>query len=114
MKSHAVRSEALTDHASPGFVTYNLVRFAEIYIITPFNSIGCQMSYSPQSCEDCLWALDEVDIIATSIMAAGNSKLDEAISYIPGLPKLFGVAAGVSSKEQARGTFARLRRMAHE
>jgi len=47
-------------HASPGFVTYNLVRFVEVFrqaglalkditIMTPFNSIGYQMSQSRQS-----------------------------------------------------------------
>jgi hypothetical protein len=112
-------------HASPGFVTYNLVRFVEVFrqaglaledmtIMTPFNSIGYQMSRSRQSCEDCLSALDEGDVIAMSIMAGGYSKLDEAVSYISSLPKLFGVAVGVSSEEQARGTFAKLRGMVQE
>jgi hypothetical protein len=107
-------------HASPGFVTYNLVRFVEVFreaglalkdttIMTPFNSIGYQMSQSRQSCEDCLSVLNEGDVIAMSIMAGGYSKLDEAVNYISGLPKLFGVAVGVSSEEQARGTFAKLR-----
>jgi hypothetical protein len=36
-----------------------------------------------------------------SIMAGGYSKLDEAVSYISGLPNLFGVAVGVSSEEHA-------------
>lgn len=112
-------------HASPGFVTYNLVRFVEVFrqeglaledmtIMTPFNSIGYQMSQSRQSCEGCLSALDEGDVIAMSIMAGGYSKLDDAVSYISGLPKLFGVAVGVSSEEHARGTFAKLRSMVQE
>ncbi|MGA2790618.1 MAG: hypothetical protein ABSF00_07605 [Candidatus Bathyarchaeia archaeon] len=112
-------------HASPGFVTYNLVRFVEVFrqaglalkdmtIMTPFNSIGYQMSQSRQSCEDCLSALDGGDVIAMSIMAGGYSKLDEAVSYISGLTKLFGVAVGVSSEEHARDTFAKLRGMVQE
>ena len=112
-------------HASPGFVTYNLVRFMEVFqqaglaleditIMTPFNDIGYQMSQSRQSSEDCLSALDEGDVIAMSIMAGGYSKLDEAVSYISSLPKLSGVAVGVSSEEQARDTFAKLRSLVHE
>ena len=107
-------------HARPGFVTYNLVRFVEVFrqaglaledktIMTPFNSIGYQMSQSRQSCEDCLSALAEGDIIAMSIMAGGYLKLDEAADYISGLSNLFGVAVGVSSEEHARDTFAKLR-----
>ena len=110
-------------HASSGFVTYNLVQFVEVLrqaglalkditIMTPFNSIGYQMSQSRQSCEDCLSALDEGDVIAMSIMAGGYSKLDEAVNYISGLPKLFGVAVGVSSEEQARNTFTKLSTLA--
>jgi hypothetical protein len=106
-------------HAKPGFVTYNLVRFAEVFrqaglalegitIMTPFNSIGYQMSQSRQSCEDCLSTLDESDVIAMSILAGGYSNLDEAVNYISGLPKLSGIAVGVSSQEHARETFAKL------
>jgi len=109
-------------HANPGFVTYNLVRFVEVFrqaglvledmtIMTPFNSIGYQMSQSRQSCEDCLSDLDEGDVIAMSIMAGGYSKLDDAVNYVSGLPKLSGVAAGVSSEEHARDTFSKLRSM---
>jgi len=112
-------------HASPGFVTYNLVRFVEVFreaglplqgitIMTPFNSIGFQMSQSRQSCEDCLSTLNEGDVIAMSVLAGGYSKLDEAVSYITGLPKLSGVAVGVSSEEHARDTFAKLRSIIEE
>ena len=112
-------------HASPGFVTYNLVRFVEVFreaglplqgitIMTPFNSIGFQMSQTRQSCEDCLSTLNEGDVIAMSVLAGGYSKLDEAVSYISGLPKLSGVAVGVSSEEHARDTFAKLRSIIEE
>jgi hypothetical protein len=106
-------------HASPGFVTYNLVRFVEVFrqaglaledmtIMTPFNSIGFQMSPSRQSCEACLSTLPKTDLIAMSIMAGGYLKFDEAIDYVFTLPNLSGVAAGVSSTEHARNTFTRL------
>lgn len=107
-------------HASPGFVTYNLVSFVELFrkagltmkdvaIMTPFNSVGYQMSPSRQSCEACLSDLPKTDLIAMSIMAGGYLKFDEAIDYICSLPNLSGVAAGVSSIEHARNTFTRLR-----
>lgn len=60
------------------------------------------------------WALALGDVIAMSIMAGGYSNLDKAVSYISGLPKLSGVAVGVSSEEQAQDTFAKLRSMAQE
>jgi hypothetical protein len=49
-----------------------------------------------------------------SIMAGGYSKLDEAVNYISSLPKLSGVAVGVSSEEQARDTFAKLQSLVQE
>jgi len=107
-------------HASPGFVTYNIVRFVELFrkaglttndvvIMAPFNSVGYQMSPSKHSCEACLPSLSESNVIAMSIMAGGYLKLDEAIDYIRTLPNLSGIAVGVSSKEHARNTFTRLR-----
>jgi hypothetical protein len=107
-------------HVSPGFVTYNLVKFVELFrkagltmedlvIMTPFNSIGYQMSPSRQSCETCLSALPQSNLIAMSIMAGGYLKLDEAIDYISSLPNVSGVAVGVSSKEHSHNTFTRLR-----
>ncbi|MGA3297228.1 MAG: hypothetical protein ABSD41_07230 [Candidatus Bathyarchaeia archaeon] len=109
-------------HAKPGFVTYNLVSFVELFrkagmimkdvvIMTPFNSIGYQMSPSRQSCETCLSFLYQGDVIAMSIMAGGFLKVQEAINYVRSLPNFSGVAVGVSSKEHAHNTFTRLRAM---
>jgi len=109
-------------HVSPGFVTYNLENFVQLFrkskltmqdvvIMTPFNSIGYQMIPSRHSCETCLSCLQETNLVAMSIMAGGYLKFDEAIDYICGLPNLSGVAVGVSSKEHAQHTFARLRVM---
>ena len=106
-------------HAKPGFVTYNLVNFVELFrkaglamkdivIMTPFNSVGFQMSLSKRSCEACLSSLQEGDVIAMSIMAGGFLKLDQAVGYVQCLPKLSGVAVGASSREHAQETFSKL------
>jgi len=108
--------------AKPGFVTYNLPRFVRLFqeaglslkdvvIMTPFNSLGYQMSPSRDSCEVTLSSMREGHVIAMSVMAGGYLKLDEAIDYIQALPNLSGVAIGVSSKEHARDTFTNLRTM---
>jgi hypothetical protein len=107
-------------HASPGFVTYNLVRFVELFrreglelddltIMTPFNSVGYQMSTTRNACEECLASLSGTNLIAMSIMAGGYLKLDEAIDYLLTLPNLSGVAVGTSSKEHAHESFTRLK-----
>jgi hypothetical protein len=106
-------------HVKPGFVTYNLARFVDLFeeaglslmdvvIMTPFNSLGYQMSPSRDSCEASLSSLREANVIAMSIMAGGYLKLEEAIEYVLNLPNLSGVAVGVSSKEHAQTTFTRL------
>lgn len=105
-------------HVNPGFVTYNLVQFAELFqeagitlkevvIMTPFNSVGYQMSSSRRSCEACLSTLDEANVIAMSTMAGGYLKLDEAFAYIRSLANLSGIAIGVSSKEHAEEAFTK-------
>lgn len=107
-------------HASPGFVTYNLVRFVELFrkagmtlegitIMTPFNSIGFQMSPSRESCEACLSFLSESNVIAMSIMAGGYLTLDQAVEYLRGISANLGVAVGVSSTQHAEQTFMKLR-----
>ncbi|MGA8904235.1 MAG: hypothetical protein WB661_04425 [Candidatus Bathyarchaeia archaeon] len=107
-------------HASPGFVTYNLVRFVEVFrqaglaledvtVMTPFNSIGYQMSQSRQSCESCLATLNQGEVIAMSILAGGHLPLDDALDYLRTLEHLSGVAVGVSSPEHAHQTFTSLR-----
>lgn len=106
-------------HVSPGFVTYNLENFVQLFrkaglamrdivIMTPFNSVGYQMSPSRQSGEECLSTLDEAGVIAMSIMAGGYLKFDEVFDYIRTLPSLSGIAVGVSSKEHAKETFTKL------
>jgi len=107
-------------HVRPGFVTYNLVRFVDLFrdaglslkdvtIMTPFNSIGFQMSPSREACELCLSGLSEADVIAMSTMAGGYLDLDQAFQYLRTLPRLSGIAIGVSSKEHAKETFTKLR-----
>ena len=73
--------------------------------MTPFNSIGFQMSPSREACELCLSGLSDADVIAMSIMAGGYLNLDQAFQYLRTLPKLSGVAIGASSKEHAEETF---------
>jgi hypothetical protein len=121
--------DAFADHVRekyqvmPGFVTYNLPKFVNLFqdagvslkdvlIMTPFNSIGFQMSPSRESCEVCLSNLSEGEVIAMSIMAGGFLKLDGAIKYVQGMAKLSGIAVGVSSMEHAADTFSKLSVMA--
>ncbi len=105
---------------SPGFVTYNLESLVQLFrktglamddivIMTPFNSVGYQMSPSRNSSEDCLAALPEANLIAMSVMAGGYLTLESALEYLQTLPKLSGVAIGVSSKEHAENTFTILK-----
>jgi hypothetical protein len=106
-------------HVSPGFVTYNLDRFVRLFeearlslkditIMTPFNSLGYQMSPTRDACERSLSTLREGRVIAMSIMAGGYLRLDEATDYLSTLPNLSGIAVGVSSKEHAQETFTKL------
>ena len=107
-------------HLSPGFVTYNLARFVELFrqeemtlkdvtIMTPFNSIGYQMSPSRQACETCLSSLSESNVIAMSLLAGGYLSLDQAVEYLRSLSRRVGVAVGVSTRQHAEETFSRLR-----
>jgi hypothetical protein len=104
----------------PGFVTYNLARFVRLFedeglslkdvvIMTPFNSLGYQMSPSRDSCEESLSNLSQGDVIAMSILAGGFLNLDQAVDYLRTLPGLSGVAVGVSSKEHVCNTFSKLK-----
>jgi hypothetical protein len=112
-------------HARPGFVTYNLVHFVELFrkegltledvvVMAPFNSIGYQMSPSKQECENCLSAMEQGDVIAMSIFAGGYCNLDEAFDCIRQLPGLSGMAVGVSSKEHVHETFTKFRGLLRE
>lgn len=120
--------DAFADHVrekyqvKPGFVTYNLPKFVNLFqdagvslkdvlIMTPFNSIGFQMSPSRESCETCLSNLSEGEVIAMSIMAGGFLKLDGAVDYIRTLRSLSGVAVGASSKDHAQDTFVKLSKL---
>jgi len=104
---------------TPGFVTYNFAKFvklirdaalplSDVMIMTPFNSVGFQMSPSRHSCEACLPNMSEGSVIAMSVLAGGFLKLDQAIDYLRTLPNLSGIAVGVSSKDHAKDTFAKL------
>jgi len=108
-------------HISPGFVTYNLPSLVEhfhkarlaiedVVIMTPFNSVGYQMSPSRRSFESCLSELDEGEVIGMSILAGGYLTLEEAVDYIGTLANLSGIAVGASSKEHVRQTFSKFRR----
>jgi hypothetical protein len=107
-------------NVKPGFVTYNFPRLIgffeaegfslnDVVLMTPFNSLGYQMSPSRDSCEASLSSLGEAHVIAMSIMAGGYLSLDQAFDYVRTLPELSGVAVGVSSKEHARESFTKLR-----
>jgi hypothetical protein len=106
-------------HVQPGFVTYNLPRFVKLFqqaafplkdvvIMTPFNSVGYQMSPSRNSCELCLSTLPKSSVIGMSVLAGGFLLLDQAVDYIRTLHSLAGVAVGISNVQHAKETFARL------
>jgi len=106
--------------AKPGFVTYNLARFVRLFeeagvslkdvvIMTPFNSLGFQMSPGRAPSEACLSGCSGANVIAMSIMAGGYLTLDQAVDYLRTLPNLAGIAVGASSKQHAEETFAKLR-----
>jgi len=105
---------------SPGFVTYNLVRFLELFrqegmtlegvtIMTPFNSIGYQMSPSREACEKCLTSLSGSNVIGMSLMAGGYLTLKQALEYLRNLAGHIGVAVGVSTRQHAEETFSQLK-----
>jgi hypothetical protein len=106
-------------HVSPGFVTYNLGKFVSVFeeaglsmrdiiIMTPFNSLGFQMSPGRAPSEACLSGCSGANVIAMSIMAGGYLTLDQAVDYLRTLPNLAGIAVGASSKQHAEETFTRL------
>ena len=103
----------------PGFVTRNLPKFveflsdteidlSEIIILTPFNAIGFQMTPTKDACEQVLASQPDANIIAMSVLAAGQLGLDEAISYITTLKNIRAVVVGVSTVNHAVQTFQRL------
>jgi len=103
-----------------GFVTRNFAKFVEFFqtldidldqcvIMTPFNAAGSQMIPSKESCEAALTRIDEMEIIAMSPLAAGYLHLAEALEYFKSVPKITGVAVGVSTLEHAEDTFTKFR-----
>jgi len=101
----------------PGFDTRNLptlvrrlrawgVETRGLVFAAPFNAAGFQMSPSREACEQTLADLPGATVIAFSVLAAGYLSLPEAAEYVAGMPRLDGVAIGVSTTEQARSTFA--------
>ena len=100
----------------PGFETRNFaylvnkfnewnIDFSQITILAPFNKAGFQMNPSQIECEKALESLNEPDIIAMSILAAGYLKLPEAAKHISGLSNIRSVVVGVSKELHARETF---------
>ena len=77
-----------------------------IMLTTPLNAIGMQMNPSKTEAEKALNNADGFDIIIFAILAGGLITLEQAWSYLDGLPNIYGVAVGVSSKEQAEKTFS--------
>jgi hypothetical protein len=106
--------------AFPGFVTRNLPKFveflsdteidlSEVIILTPFNAIGFQMTPTKDACEQVLVSHPDANIVAMSVLAAGQLNLSEAIAYLNSLSGLKGVVIGTSSEEHARETFSKLK-----
>ena len=100
----------------PGFNTRNFaflvnklndwnIRSSDVVIAAPFNKVGFQMDPSKAECEKALESLDDGNVIAISILAAGYLKPAEAIDYIGSLPNILGVAAGISKEQHALETF---------
>ena len=104
----------------PGFNTGNFaylvnkfkewnVDLRKTVIAAPFNKVGFQMCPSRRECEKALADVPEPIVIAISILAAGYLSPSEAIEYLASLPKIKGVAVGVSKEKHARETFRLLK-----
>lgn len=101
---------------TPGFETRNFAHLIyyfrrqklslnDVEIAAPFNKIGFQMNPSKNECEEALAHIPKPNVIAISILAAGYLKPTEAIDYIKTLPKIKGVAVGISKEKHAYETF---------
>jgi hypothetical protein len=101
---------------TPGFNTGNFVFLInklnewgidlnKVTIAAPFNKVGFQMNPSAAECERALDLLPEPTVIAISVLAAGYLNPKEAAEYIKTLPKIKGVAIGVSKENHAKVTF---------
>ena len=104
----------------PGFNTGNFaylvhkfrkwnIDLSKTVIAAPFNKVGFQMCPSRRECEKALADVPEPIVVAISILAAGYLAPSEAIDYLASLPKIKGVAVGVSKERHARETFRLLK-----
>ncbi|WGM88480.1 MAG: hypothetical protein NUK63_06025 [Candidatus Bathyarchaeum tardum] len=100
----------------PGFNTRNFaylvkkfdewnINFNDVIIAAPFNKVGFQMDPSKDECERALASVDNGNVIAISILAAGYLAPLDAIEYVQSLPNILGVAVGVSKEKHAFETF---------
>ncbi len=105
----------------PGFHTSNLpylvnrftewgIRFDNIGITTPFNTLGFQMHPTQVSCEHSLSQMEGAEVVIYNILAGGLLSITKATEYIKSLPNIHGIAVGVSRKEQAEESFRLLQK----
>jgi hypothetical protein len=104
----------------PGIHTHNLpmllsklrawgIDSSGLALTTQFNSLGFGMCPSKEACESVLDKIPDSEVIAYGIMASGYLRLPQAVEYVRKLPRLTGVAVGVSKEEQARESFRVMR-----
>lgn len=104
----------------PGFVTRNFPRFIdfisqgdfglrEYYVLTPFNSVGFQMNPTRDACEEALVEAKGANVVAMSILAGGQLRLEDAVAYLKSLAFDFSCVVGVSNELHAKQTFSYLR-----
>jgi hypothetical protein len=106
---------------TPGFNTCNFaylvskfrdweIDLSEVVIAAPFNKVGFQMAPCKEECEQALKVFSKPSVIAISIFAGGYLAPSDAIEYISALPKIKGVATGVSKERHAKETFEMLKK----
>jgi hypothetical protein len=81
----------------------------KLAITTQFNSLGFGMCPSREECEEALKSIPETEVIAYGILASGYLKIPEAARYVTSLPRIKGVAIGVSKENQALESFKVMR-----
>ena len=77
--------------------------------MTPMNPVGFQMHPSREACEEALKSLENTQVVAMSILAAGYLKLPEAVDYLNGLSQIDSVVVGTTQGTHATETFGYLR-----
>jgi hypothetical protein len=103
----------------PGFATRNFVRFAvfakeiglkldEIAILTPFNKVGFQMNPSREACEQTVKQLENANVVAMSILAAGYLSLTDALTYLREYTSIKSFVVGTSNQVHAKETFSQM------